>query len=183
MLDAVVVGPQEAVGVVETARNLDRDVEPLLEARILLTFQPLAEVATVHILDEEPRHAADLLQVVRATDVRMDAESDPRLRLALEARTAVGGGEHRWQRSLHGHQSPQLAVERDGHHRHPAPRYPLHLVAPVHNRTDEPAAPALGDGDGGVGRRGHRLGRLGFGHVRRDRLCGCGSRSVRPQVL
>ena len=165
VLAAGLVLPREGVGVLHPGGELDREVEAHREGRVAVRSQPLVEGAAVHVLDEQPRHAAELVDEVRGADVGVQAEGDPGLRLAHEARPSLFAGELVGQRRLDRQHATQLAVVDEEHLAHAAAGAAPHLPAPG---DDLPRR----EGEAPGGRRvpGRRRRRGGLHEGRQQRL-------------
>ena len=143
--------------VMEAPRELDRDVEDGLRGVEAPGAYGVVQAATVHVLREDERDRGDAADVVAGDHVRVQAEVDPRLGLALEEvgppRSVQGGGERRLDGEVEVPASVPHAVDAA----HAAlPEDALDLVETQHHLARFP-------GDAAGGRRSRRGRRLGPG--------------------
>ena len=142
------------VRVMEPPRELDRDVENGLGGVEAPGAYRVVQAAAVHVLREDERDRGDAADVVAGDHVRVQAEVDPRLGLALEEigspRSVQGGGERR----LDGEVEVPAAVPHAVDAAHAAlPEDALDLVEPQHHLARLP-------GDAAGRRRSHCGSRL-----------------------
>jgi hypothetical protein len=144
----VSVGPIEGMGVLHATGNLDRDVQLSFNAQIGPSLQHFVQIAAVHVFDEQPRHAADLLDVKGRADIGVAAERDPGLGFAVKTSSTLVAGENRRQRRLDRDHPLQLTVEGDVDHSHAASEGLEHVIATGDHRALPPDPLALSGGSG-----------------------------------
>ncbi len=144
--------------VMEAPRELDRDVEDGLRGVEAPGACGVVQAAAVHVLREDERDRGDAAHVVAGDHVRVQAEVDPRLGLALEEVGSPRGVQGRGERRLDGEVEVPAAVPHAVDAAHAAlPEDALDLVETQHHLARLP-----GDAAGGRrSRRGRRLGPRG----------------------